>query len=387
MKINNKIGKSFVVLGTAVAVSYTMSNSVSAVGIVDFKGIDNTELGKAIKNFIDKLDPKEFASTTKSFSKISESAGTIAGGLKWSVAFITVLLGINVVKDFYSAYSNFYAFVSNSSRKKKKIIPYSYLLREIYGIAKGAYLKDKVASRLVSFFRSQFGKFELLEKSKDINFSGNMVLALSGNCAAGVRLWAKIRDLFFNSGLKVSLERVSSFDVTPRGFLEKVNESVKRNEPGLLILVYDGDLTGNLIDNNTENEELIKSVSSHLVKLSKYNSTDVHSMLNIAIQNLCSSIFLGRNVIVDVSPVLLKRFTKKLLGEASNNPNLIYDTASGIVTSVERYISKKKLCDNLFKSLRMKVDVVEGSEGVELSISHTTEINPAKVISDTFNRV
>ena len=284
------------------------------------------------------------------------------------------IVGVSLFKDIRGLSSEFYT--SFSSRKPKKVIPYSYCLPAIEMMAKDASLDGKISDRLVSFFRSQLSKYGVLNQTKDLKFGGNVVLALSGNNAAGIRLWTGFRELFFGSGLDVRLEKVSSSDVTPRGFLERVIEATKQNDNGLLILVYDSDL------NVTDDEDLAlkKECSSHLVELTRYSVSNVCRMLEDAIKMQSSVEFMGKSISVEVTPGFLKDFAKRLGDYASDNPNLIFDTASGIVTSIKRYIQNKKLGQSFVETLNIKVD--KGSKG-DLVISHSSEFKPKKLLYRT----
>ena len=71
---------------------------------------------------------------------------------------------------------------------------------------------------------------------------------------------------------------------------------------------------------------------------------------------------------------------KRLGDYASDNPNLIFDTASGIVTSIKRYIQNKKLGQSFVETLNIKVD--KGSKG-DLVISHSSEFKPKKLLYRT----
>ena len=130
MKNNKKVGKFIVasVLGTT-AVSSAISSAACAIAL-NLKSLDDTQLGKAITDFVNKLDPKEFASTVRSFEKFSSNVSSVTGGLKYAAYGLAGLVGINLFKDVYNAVYNFSDFVSDS-KKSKKIVQYSFSLPEI----------------------------------------------------------------------------------------------------------------------------------------------------------------------------------------------------------------------------------------------------------------
>lgn len=379
MKINKKIGKSIVatVLGTT---AVSCANPPSALGgaFVDFdlKVIDNTELGKAITNFINKLDPKEFTSTIKSIERFSSNFSSITGGLKYATYGLAGIVGINLFKDLYNSVYNFSDFVSNS-KKSKKVVQYSFSLPEIKMKAEKVLCNVKNAGRLVTIFRSQFSKFGFLNKSKNTKFRNNMVLGLSGNAAAGVRLWSEISNIFFGSGLDVYLEQFDSKSVTPREFLEKLNESSNQNKVGLHILVYNGKL------NVTENEDKIlkKSCSSCLVELNRYNVDEVCNMLEDEVKKQCRAEFMGKNTYVTLTEDFLKSLSKVLVSSASINPNLISDAASSIVTEINSYINKNGLSGGIIKTLKIKVDT-KNKKFDGLTITHGNELVPQRFLPD-----
>ena len=380
MKINKKIGKSIVatVLGTT---AVSCANPPSALGGLvdfglDFKRIDDTELGKAITGFINKLDPKEFASTVKSFEALSSNFSSISGGLKYAAYGLAGLVGINLFKDIYNAVYNFSDFVSNS-KEYKKVVQYSFSLPEIKMRAEKVLCDVESAERLVTIFRSQFSKFGFLNKSKDAKFRNNMVLGLSGNAAAGVRLWSEISNIFFGSGLDVCFEQFDSKSITPREFLERLNESSNQNKVGLRILVYDGELNVT----NDEDKTLKKNCSSFLVELNRYSVDEVCNMLENEVKKQFKSEFIGKNISVILTEDFLKSFSKVLVSSASVNPNLISDAASSIVTKINSYINKNSLSGGIVRTLKIKVDT-KNKKIDGLTISHYNELVPQMFLPD-----
>ena len=378
MKNNKKVGKFIVatVLGTT---AVSCANPPSALGgLVDFdlKVIDKTELGRAITKFINKLDPNEFAGTIKSIERFSNNFSDITSGLKYATYGLAGIVGINLFKDIYNAVYNFSDFVSNP-KKSKKAVQYSLSLPEIKMKAEKVLCNVKSAGRLVTIFRSQFSKFGFLDKSKNTKFKNNVVLGLSGNAAAGVRLWSEISNIFFGSGLDVYLEQFDSKSVTPREFLEKLNEFSNQNKIGLHILVYDGEL------NVTENEDKIlkKSCSSCLVELNRYSVDEVRNMLEDEVKKQCRAEFIGKNTYVTLTEDFLKSLSKVLVSSASINPNLISDAASSIVTEINSYINKNGLSGGIIKTLKIKVDT-KNKKFDGLTITHGNELVPQRFLPD-----
>ena len=378
MRHSKNVNKIVATVFCSAAVSSVAPNSIDVNGIdlgikEAMESFLNSDLGRALTSFIRKLDPKDFSSTVKSLEKVSNNFGDITTGLKVAAYGLASLVGINLFKDFRNLFNEFY---TSFSKKPKKIIPYYCFLPAIDMIAKDASLNGRIADRLVAFFRSQFSKYGILNQAKDLKFGGNLVLALSGNNTAGIRLWTGFRELFLGSGLDVRLEKVSSSSVTPRGFLERVDEATRQNDNGLLVLVYDSDL------NVTDDEDLAlkKKCSSHLVELTRYSVSDVCRMLENAIEMQSSVEFVGKNISAEATPSFLKNFAERLGNHASDNPNLIFDTASGVVTSIKRYMQNKKLGQGFAETLNIKVD--KGSKG-DLVISHSSEFKPKKLLYRT----
>ena len=279
-------------------------------------------------------------------------------------------------KDLYNSVYNFSDFVSNP-KKSKKAVQYSLSLPEIKMRAEKVLCGAKNAERLVTIFRSQFSKFGFLDKSKNTKFRNNVVLGLSGNAAAGVRLWSEISNIFFGSGLDVYLEQFDSKSVTPREFLEKLNEFSNQDKIGLHILVYDGEL------NVTENEDKIlkKSCSSCLVELNRYSVDEVRNMLEDEVKKQCKSEFVGKNTSVTLTEDFLKSLSKVLVSSASINPNLISDAASSIVTEINSYINKNGLSGGIIKTLKIKVDT-KNKKFDGLTITHGNELVPQRFLPD-----
>lgn len=366
-------------MGTA-AFSSTISSAASAIDI-NVKGLDDTQLGKAITGCINKLDPKEFASTAKSFEALSSNFSSISGGLKYAVCGLAGIVGINLFKDIYNAVYNFSDFVS-TSKKIPKVSPYSFYLPEIERTAKKVLGDVKNVERLVTIFRSQLSKCGFLNKSKYTKFRSNMVLAFSGNIAAGTRLWSDIRDIFFDSGLDVYFTKVDSNKVTPRAFLEKVNEAAKQNDEGLHILVYDN----NLSVTEKQDKALKRGCSSYLIELDKYSENDVRNMLEDTINNQFMAEFVSKNILAELTDDSLKAFSRTIVDFASSDPNLIFDTASSIVTAINSYIRKNNLRGGIFETLKIKVDTKNGKiDG--LIISHANELVPERFLPSYLSKI
>ena len=383
MKINKGFSESIVaaVFG-ATAVSCAIPNTVVSAFIdVNIKGLDDTQLGKAITDFVKKLDPEEFASTVKSFEVLSSNVSSISGGLKYAIYGLAGIVGINLFKDIYNAVYNFSDFVS-TSKKTPKISPYSFSLPEIERTAKKVLGNVKNVKRLVTIFRSQLDKCGFLNKSKYTKFRSNMVLAFSGNIAAGTRLWSNIRDIFFDSGLDVYFTKVDSNKVTPCAFLEKVNEAAKQNDEGLHILVYDN----NLSVTEKQDKVLKRGCSSYLIELDRYSENDVRNMLEDTINSQFMAEFVSKNILVELTDDSLKAFSKTIVDFASSDPNLIFDTASSIVTAINSYIRKNNLYGGVFETLKIKVDTKNGKiDG--LIISHANELVPERFLPSYLSKI
>lgn len=383
MKVNKEIGKSIIatVLGPATAVSCAAKCSAGFFLDIGLQDVDNTKLGQSLTKFIENLKPDKVDGILKSVEKVSSNIGGITSGLRFAFYGVAAIVGINLFKDVYNVIYNFSDFVS-TSKKTPKLSLYSFSLPEIERTAKKVLGNVKNVERLVTIFRSQLGKCGFLNKSKYTKFRSNMVLAFSGNIAAGTRLWSGIRDIFFDSGLDVYFTKVDSNKVTPRAFLEKVNEAAKQNDEGLHILVYDN----NLSVTEKQDKVLKRGCSSYLIELDRYSENDVRNMLEDTINSQFMAEFVSKNILVELTDNSLKAFSKTIVDFASSDPNLIFDTASSIVTAINSYIRKNNLRGGIFETLKIKVDTKNGKiDG--LIISHANELVPERFLPSYLSKI
>lgn len=323
-------------------------------------------------DFLGGFDSENVKSITENLSKFTSNISSITTGIKVSIYGLASIIGLSLFKDLYK----FVDFITLPKGASKNLPKYLTSLPKIEKLANKLLLSKESCDKLLLNFRSQLYNYGLLEKAIDFKFGNNMVLAFSGNSAAGLQLATGLRDIFLGTGIDVHFETIDSKKTSPSDLLEKINETANQATGGLFVFVYDGDVSVS----EKGDIALKEKCSSYLVELNKYSEENVHSLLRDCIQKQCLAEFEKDGIYVDPPGERLLKYLADAVGnKASTSSNVISDVASTVVTAIKKYITINKIKASRAESVRINV---EAKPKGGLIVSYTKEFVARRFLPD-----